>query len=228
MSDPTEVWIGPIVDQPAPRQTVSTTPLVDGRVWSVRRDLVDFDGNEVERDVLVHPGAVAIIALDDSDRVLLVRQYRHPVGMWLLEPPAGLLDVHGEQPWLTAQRELAEEAGYQATNWTVLVDLLNSPGGSSEAIRVFLARDLTPLAGGRVHTSEAEEAHLPQVWVPIDEVVAHVLHGDLASPSLVAGVLAAHAYRQLGWSGLRPVDAPWPTRGHLVETGRVHNQGSNQ
>jgi 8-oxo-dGTP pyrophosphatase MutT (NUDIX family) len=228
VSDPTEVWDGPIVDQPAPRQTVATTPLVDGYVWSVRRDVVDFDGNEVERDVLVHPGAVAIIALDDTDRVLLVRQYRHPVGMWLLEPPAGLLDVHGEQPWVTAQRELAEEAGYKATNWTVLVDLLNSPGGSSEAIRVFLARDLTPLAGGRLHTSEAEEAHLPQVWVSIDEVVASVLSGELASPSLVAGVLAAHAYRQRGWAGLRPVDAPWPTRDHLVGTGRVHNQGPNQ
>jgi 8-oxo-dGDP phosphatase len=81
-----------------------------------------------------------VIALDEMDRVLLIRQYRHPVGMWLLEPPAGLLDVTGEQPWVTAQRELAEEAGYEARTWAVLVDLLNSPGGSSEAIRVFLAR----------------------------------------------------------------------------------------
>lgn len=228
MSDPTEVWDGPISDQPAPRRTLAHTPLVDGRIWSVRRDLVDFDGFEVQRDVLVHPGAVAVIALDDTDRVLLIRQYRHPVGMWLLEPPAGLLDVDGEEPWVTAQRELAEETGYEASSWTVLVDLLNSPGGSSEAIRVFLARDLTALSGGRVHTNEAEEAHLPQVWVPIDEVVARVLSGDLASPSLVAGALAAHAYRQQSWAGLRSVDAPWPTRDHLVGTGRVHNQGPNQ
>lgn len=228
MSEPTEVWDGPIVDEPAPRRTVARTPLVDGRVWSVRRDLVDFDGNAVERDVLVHPGAVAVIALDEMDRVLLIRQYRHPVGMWLLEPPAGLLDVDGEQPWVTAQRELAEEAGYEARTWAVLVDLLNSPGGSSEAIRVFLARDLTGMSGGRVHTSEAEEAHLPQAWVPIDEVAARVLRGDLASPSLVAGALAAQAYRQQGWKGLRPVDAPWSTRDHLVRSGRVHNQGPNQ
>jgi 8-oxo-dGDP phosphatase len=91
-----------------------------------------------------------------------------------------------------------------------------------------LRADLTGLSGGRVHTSEAEEAHLPQAWVPIDEVVARVLRGDLASPSLVAGALAAQAYRQQGWQGLRPVDAPWSTRDHLVGSGRVHNQGPNQ
>jgi len=227
VSDPTEEWDGPIADQVAPRPTVRHTPLVEGRVWSVRRDVVDFDGQEIERDVLVHPGAVAVIALDDADRVLLVRQYRHPVGMWLLEPPAGLLDVPGEDPWVTAQREFAEEAGYQARSWAVLVDLLNSPGGSSEAIRVYLARGLTVLPGGRLHTDEAEEAHLPRVWVPLDDAVARVLSGDLASPPLVAGVLAAYAYRNRGWAGLRAVQGPWPTRDHLVQSGRVHNRRPN-
>lgn len=228
MSDPTEEWEGPIADQPAPRPTVSQSALLDGRVWSVRRDVVEFDDQTAERDVLVHPGAVAVIALDDADRVLLVRQYRHPVGMWLLEPPAGLLDVPGEEPWLTAQREFAEEAGYQARSWFVLVDLLNSPGGSSEAIRVYLARDVSPLPGGRLRTHEAEEAHLPRVWVGLDDAVARVLRGELASPSLVAGVLAAFAYRQRGWAGLRPAQTPWPTRDHLRETGRVHNRVANQ
>jgi 8-oxo-dGTP pyrophosphatase MutT (NUDIX family) len=228
VSEPTEEWDGPIADHPAPRPTLRQNSLVDGRVWSVRRDLVDFDGHEVERDVLVHPGAVAVIALDDAERVLLIRQYRHPVGMWLLEPPAGLLDIPGEDPLATAQREFAEEAGYQARSWAVLVDLLNSPGGSSEAIRVYLARELTPLTGGRLRTNEAEEAHLPRAWVPLDDAVAHVLAGDLASPSLVAGVLAAYAYRSRGWSGLRAADAPWPTRDHLTHTGRVHNQDLDQ
>lgn len=217
-----EEWLGAVRDEPADRPTRGSRERFDGRVWSVRSDAVEFDGGVVaDRDVLLHPGAVAVIALDDRDRVLLIRQYRHPVAMMLFEPPAGLLDHAGEPPWETAARELAEEAGYQARQWDVLVDLLNSPGGSSEAIRIYLARGLTPLASGRLHTGEAEEAHLPRVWVPLEEARALVLDGSLGSPSAVAGVLAACAARQESWRSLRPADAPWQARARITAADRL-------
>lgn len=217
-----EEWDGPVRDEPADLPVLGARERFAGRVWSVRSDDVAFGGGvTAERDVLLHPGAVAVIALDDRDRVLLVRQYRHPVAMMLFEPPAGLLDHDGEPPLDTAARELAEEAGYEAGTWHVLVDLLNSPGGSSEAIRVYLARGLRPLAGGRVRTGEAEEAHLPRAWVPLDEAVALVLDGSVGSPSAVAGILAAAAAREAGWRPLRPADAPWPARDRVAAAGRL-------
>ena len=173
------------------------------------------------RDVILHPGAVAVIALDDHDRVLLIRQYRHPVGRWLFEPPAGLLDEAGEPAWLTASRELAEEAGYEAARWDVLVDFYTSPGGSSEAIRVYLARELTPLPAGRPHTGEAEEAHLPACVGRSRRGARPGPRGQIGSPSAVAGILAAWASRAGGWASLRPVDAPWPARELLLAAGRV-------
>jgi len=218
-----EDWHGEVTDEPFLREVLDVRPRFDGRVWSVRTESVDFDGVAVERDILIHLGAVAVIALDDHDRVLLIRQYRHPVGMYLFEPPAGLLDVPGEAPQVTAQRELAEEAGYRARRWHVLVDLLNSPGGSSEAIRVYLARDLEPLPNGRPRTSEAEEAHLPRAWVPLDEARDLVLAGRVGSVSAVCGILGAWSERQRGWSGLRPADASWPARVAIGTAGRIHS-----
>lgn len=164
-----ETWTGLVADGGEPFPILKSTMQFEGKVWSVRTDTLDFDGRVIERDIVVHPGAVAVIAIDADDRILLIRQYRHPLGMFIFEPPAGLLDVAGEPPVVTAQRELAEESGYQADTWHTLVDFLNSPGGSSEAIRVYLARDLHPLPGGRPHTGEAEEAFLPRVWVGLDE-----------------------------------------------------------
>lgn len=197
------------------------TQAFDGRVWSVVRDQVRIGQTDSVRDVVIHPGAVAVIAVDDEDQVLLIRQYRHPVGMFLFEPPAGLLDVAGEPPLLTAQRELAEEAGVQANTWNVLVDLFNSPGGSSEAIRVYLASDLVALPGGRPKTGEAEEAHLPQAWVPLHKAVVLVLDGAIGSPSGVAGILALAAVRAEGEELLRPPDSPWRPREWLVSQQRV-------
>ena len=217
-----ENWAGSVADVGEPRTVVASAARVAGRIWSVRTDTVDFDGQLIDRDILLHLGAVAIIAIDDLDRVLLIRQYRHPVAMALFEPPAGLLDVRGEPPEATAARELAEEAGYQANNWQVLVDFLNSPGGSSEAIRVYLARGLTQLAGGRPTTGEAEEAYLPRVWVPLAAAKDLVLSGAIASPSAVCGILAACAAKESGWTNLRPATAPWPLRDQLLAQGRVH------
>lgn len=220
-----EEWLGPIADEPWERGVLGSQDRFAGRVWSVRTDRVDFDGHVAQRDVLLHLGAVAVIALDDRERVLLIRQYRHPVGMYLFEPPAGLLDVPGEPPQATAARELAEEAGYVADSWNVLVDLLNSPGGSSESIRVYLARDLSPIDGGRPRTGEAEESHLPRVWVPLDEARDLVLDGQVGCVSAVCGILAAWSAREAGWRTLRAVDSPWLARTAIEKAGRVH-QGS--
>jgi len=216
-----EEWTGPVADSGESRPWGDRAVRFDGRVWSVVSDEVGFDGSSAVRDVILHPGAVAVIALDDADRVLLIRQYRHPVGRWLFEPPAGLLDEAGESAWLTASRELAEEAGFEAARWDVLLDFYTSPGGSSEGIRMFLARDLSPLPDGRPHTGEAEEAHLPRAWVDLDEARDLVLSGSLGSPSAVAGILAAWVSRAGGWASLRPVDAPWPARDLLLAAERV-------
>lgn len=216
-----EEWTGPVVDEADPAPIHASTLAFGGRIWSVRTDTVEVHGQRAVRDVQIHPGAVAVIAIDDDERVLLIRQYRHPVAMRLFEPPAGLLDHIGEDPLRTAQRELAEEAGYEAVDWRVLVDLFNSPGGSSEAIRVYLARGLSPLPDGRQHTGEAEELHLPRAWVPLDEARDLILAGRLGSPSAVSGVLAACTARDAGWANLRPADAEWPVREVLTEQGRL-------
>lgn len=217
-----EIWTGPVADAPGPRPILHSVTEYDGAIWNVRSDAIDFDGQRITRDLLVHPGAVVVLAIDEDERVLLVRQYRHAVGMMLFELPAGLLDRLGEDPLETARRELAEEAGYEAREWHVLLDLLNSPGGSSESIRIYLARDVHALPGGRIHTNEAEEAHMPRAWVPLDEARDLVLGGQMQSPSVTCGVLAAFASRADGWASLRPADAPWTSREHLAANGRVH------
>lgn len=212
-------WRGEVADGGEAFRTLSRAPRFAGSVWDIVTDEVDFDGVVIRRDILIHPGAVAVIALDADERVLLIRQYRHPVGRYLFEPPAGLLDAAGEDPMATARRELLEEAGVEAQDWAVLVDLLNSPGGSSEAIRIYLARGLRMVP--RPFTGEAEEADLPQAWIPLAEARDGVLAGRITSPHGVAGILAAESARSGGWTALRPADAPWPMRAHLLESDRV-------
>lgn len=184
-----------------------------GRVISVRRDHVTppNGGDSFVRDVVVHPGAVGVVALDPDNRMLLVRQYRHPVGYRLLEPPAGLLDVAGEEYRLGAERELWEEAATKAADWRVLVDAFTSPGLTNEAVRIFLARDLSEASEtyDRLH----EEADMETVWAPLVDVVGAVLAGDLHNPILVMGALAAwSALNGPGFDNLRPADAPWPAK----------------
>ncbi len=204
-----EVWDGPIGDTAEPARLLHSELRYAGHVWSVRSDRVELPtGHVVERDVVDHTGAVGVVALDDDERVLMIRQYRQPVGGYLFEVPAGLRDVAGERPLLTAQRELLEEAGYTADTWHVLVDFYNSPGGSNEAFRCYLARDLHEAPNGRPATGEAEEAHLPRVWVPLDEAVDLALRGDLHNPTVVTGILAAAAARDRDWRTLRDADDP--------------------
>jgi 8-oxo-dGDP phosphatase len=198
-------------DQFAPRPVSGQELLHQGMVWNLVRDTVDLgDGGVVRREYLDHPGAVCVLAVDDDERVLLLRQYRHPVGMQLWELPAGLLDVAGEPPLAAAQRELAEEADLVARDWAVLIDWFNSPGGSSEALRCFVARGLSPVPEAERHLRTAEELDMPIEWVSLDDAGAAVLGGRLHNVGAVVGVLAAMASRAAGWTTLRPVDAPWP------------------
>ena len=220
-----ERWSGPVSDALEPLPLRASTSRFEGRIWSVRTDEIAVGEAIVERDIVIHPGAVVVIALDDLDRVLLIRQYRHPVGALLFEPPAGLLDVAGESTLTSAKRELAEEAGYAAKTWNVLVDFFNSPGGSSEAIRVYLARDLHRLPEGRHVTGEAEEAWLPQVWVDLEQAKNLILAGSLGNPGAIVGVLAALAARTDSWVHLRAADAPWAAREHLLRNDRVQLGG---
>lgn len=200
-------------DRAEHRTVVSSRRPWSGAKWSMRTDEVELSSGEcVTRDVVDHPGAVGIVALDAEDRVLLLQQYRHPVAALLWEPPAGLLDVEGEHPLEAARRELGEEAGLRAARWDVLVDYFTSPGSSSEALRCYLARDLTEVPAGERHEGEHEEADMPARWVPLEEAVGLVLAGALHNPTAVVGILAAATARSRGWAGLRPADAPWPER----------------
>ena len=195
----------------AHRDVTRTERVFDGMVWHVDRDHVDLgDGTVVRREYLRHPGAVAILALDDQDRVLMIRQYRHPVRMELWELPAGLLDVEGEPALDAARRELAEEADLRADRWEVLLDWFNSPGGMNEALRLFVARGVSPVPEAERHTRTEEELDMPTVWVPLEEARTAVLAGRLHNPAAVIGILAACAARDLGWATLRPADSPWP------------------
>jgi 8-oxo-dGDP phosphatase len=203
----------PVRDERADLEVVSSETVFDGKVWDVRRDEVGLaDGQSVVREVLVHTGAVGVVALDEQDRLLLVRQYRHPVRHYLWEPPAGLLDVGGEDSLDAARRELAEEAHLRATDWHVLVDYFNSPGGSTEAFRCYLARGLEAVPEGERHEGHGEERDMPVAWVSLDEARDLVLGGHLHNPTAVTGILAAWAARESGWRTLRPADSPWPER----------------
>lgn len=206
-------WDGPVGDERADLVVRSSTRVHHGLVWDVRRDEVELaDGQVVTREVLEHTGAVGVVALDDRDRVLLVRQYRHPVRSYLWEPPAGLLDVAGEDPLVTAQRELAEEAHLTAGEWHVLVDFFNSPGGSTEAFRCYLARDLRPVPHEERHEGHGEERDMPVAWLPLDDARDRVLAGRLHNPTAVTGILAACAARDAGWQTLRSAGSAWPER----------------
>jgi 8-oxo-dGDP phosphatase len=181
-----------------------------GRVLALRLDEVVMPGGHVaRREIIEHPGAVAILPLHDDASVVMIDQYRHAVGRRLRELPAGLLDTAGEDPVTTARRELMEEVGCTAQDWSVLVDVVPSPGFSDEAVRVFLARGLVEV--GRPAGGDDEEADLSVVRLPLADAVLQVLAGEIVNASTVAGLLAAQAVLA-GTARPRSVDAPWPDR----------------
>lgn len=180
-----------------------------GQVWDVVTERIDLGHEVVTRDFVEHTGAVAVIPYRDPGEVLILRQYRHPIGRELWEPPAGLLDQEGEDPLATAKRELFEEADLIAETWHVLLDVYSSPGGSSEAIRLYLARDLRPVPESERHAREAEEREIETRWIPLEEALAAVTSGRFGGPTAVMGFLAVDHARRLGWLTLRPADTPW-------------------
>jgi len=208
-----------LADEPVSVAVTRSETVYEGRVWSIRRDEVAYNGETIVREYMDHTGAVAILALDEDDRVLLIKQYRHPVGVRDWEIPAGLLDVAGEDALDAARRELAEEADLTAERWDVLAEFYTTPGGSDEAIRIYLARDLR--AAHEVFARTAEEADIEVRWVPLDELLAAILDRRMQNPSLVVGGLAAHAARALGWTTLAPADAPWPRRSRPIGAPRT-------
>lgn len=190
-------------------ETVSSETLYQGAIFALRRDQVRMPGGDVAaREVVEHYGAVAIVARDDDNRIPLIYQYRHTCGRRLWELPAGLLDVGGEPPHRTAQRELQEEVGLKAETWQVLVDLNTAPGFSDESVRVYLATGLSEVDRPEAHH---EEADMTMRWYPIAEAAHMVLTGEVVNSIAVAGILAAHAVTT-DFADPRPLDTPWPDK----------------
>jgi len=184
--------------------------LVEAPILALRRDEVLMPGGvTASREVVEHLGAVAVVAIDPDDRIAMVYQYRHSVGKRLWELPAGLLDVRGEDELTGAQRELQEEAGLSAQTWSVLTDLVTSPGFCEEAVRVFLASELSDVP--RMEATGDEEADMEIAWVGLDEAVDKVLRGDIVNSIACSGILAAYAVLR-GGKGTRSVEEPFDLR----------------
>lgn len=189
-------------------ETLHSETVYVGNIFALRADEVRMPGGRTaRREVVEHYGAVAIVALDDDRNVVMIYQYRHPLGRRLWELPAGLLDMGGEPPHLTAARELQEEAGLAADQWRVLVDLDSTPGFTDESVRVYLATGLREVDRPEAHD---EEADLRVERVPLAGAVARVFSGEIVNSTTVAGILAAHTVADV--DTLRPVDAPWTDR----------------
>ncbi|MCU1438135.1 MAG: ADP-ribose pyrophosphatase [Naasia sp.] len=202
-----------LADTPHRVEIVERAVAFEGMVWDVVRESFAYNGERITREFVDHTGAVSVLAMDDDERVLLIRQYRHPVRSREWEIPAGLLDEEGEPALEAARRELAEEADLAAEQWHVLAEFLNSPGGSNESIRIYLARGLSAVPA---FERTAEEADIEVRWVTLDEALAAVLARRIQNPSTVIAVLTAAVLRGRDWHGLGSADEPWrrhPTLG---------------
>ncbi|MDR6867359.1 ADP-ribose pyrophosphatase [Microbacterium resistens] len=181
-------------DEPFSPEVVSSENVYRGYVWGVREDRIRYGDGEIVRQYVEHTGAVAVVAIDEDDRVLLIQQYRHPIRQRDWELPAGLLDVAGEDPLDAARRELAEEADLIAATWEPLVSTYTTPGGNSEIIHLFLATDLGPAP--QTFSREDEEADIRVAWVPLSEAADAVLDGRMRNAILAVGVLSAERRRR--------------------------------
>lgn len=203
-----------LTDRPLRWEIVESQTLAAGRVSNFRQDTVlTPSGERMQRQYVTHPGAVAIICWNEFDEIATVRQYRHPVGMEMIEPPAGLLDVDNESALAAAKRELAEEVQLGAADWRVLTDLYTTAGGNQEVLRVFLARDVFAVERPADFVVEGEEVHMQFAWLPRTELMAAVRDGRCGNPSLVVGMWALDATIAAGaLADLRAGEAPWPAR----------------
>ncbi|HKY56698.1 MAG TPA: NUDIX hydrolase [Aeromicrobium sp.] len=178
-------------DSPASWPVASTTPRYDSAFLKVRTDaIVDPTGAVHDRVVVQPRGAVAVLALDEDARVLLVEQYRHPVGARLLELPAGTLDVEGESPLTAAQRELIEEGDVSAGAWEEMLELTSTPGYSTERWLLYRATDLSPVPHHERAVRHAEEADLEQWWMPLEDAVQAIFDGRISNALATAGIMS--------------------------------------
>jgi len=194
--------------EPAPHEyrVLAREPVYQGRVISLERDTVAMPGGgDSVREIVHHPGAVAIVAVDDEGRVVLVRQYRHPFGTYLWELPAGLRDADGEPPLETAKRELAEEALLSAARWSLLTTTYSSPGFCDEQVLVYLAEELSEAPRPDGFVVEHEELDMTLERMPLDDAVQRIFDGDIRNASTIIGLLAAARSRS-HQPRLRPVD----------------------
>ncbi len=173
-------FVAPLIE----RKTVFS-----GMIWDVVSETFDFAGQRLTREFVNHPGAVAVLALNAQNEILMIKQFRQPVRQYLWEIPAGLLDVPGESLETAALRELQEETGYNSKNLTHLIDFYTTPGGNDEMIRIFLAQQLEWV--GRPLELEGEERDLIIEWVPLEIALGSVLSSEIKSPSAVVGILSA-------------------------------------
>ena len=176
-------------DRPASLAISESEVVFNGKIWDIKRESFDYNGKTLVREFVAHPGAVAIVALNQDNEVLLINQYRHPVREYLWEIPAGLLDMPGESKLEAAKRELLEETGYIANDWSELIEFHTTPGGNNETIAIFLARDLRHQ--GHELELEGEETDMQVEWIPLGEALASVLASDMRSPSAAVGIMAA-------------------------------------
>ncbi len=192
LADADLVSVAELTDEPSEVPVRSSAVLHDGKIWDVVLEEFEYGGAVLAREFVDHPGAVAVLAMDEEQRVLLIRQYRHPIRTREWELPAGLLDLEGEDPLEAAKRELAEEADLEADEWSDLAEFHTSPGGSNELLRVYLAKGLRPTPA---FARFAEEEHIELRWAELDEAVQAVLDGKLKNAILNIAVLTAHARR---------------------------------
>jgi len=193
MTDPAIPGRRPFGDDPLEEQVVGSEIVHSGRYLEFRVDTIErADGSRGTRDVVGHPGAVAVLALDARGRLLLVRQWRIPAGQALLEIPAGTLDIEDggtEDPDVAVRRELEEETGHRATTWRRLASFWTAPGFASELMHLYLATGLDGVADDDDRLTPDEDERLELSRVTIDEALVLVDTGVIGDAKTILGIL---------------------------------------